>query len=113
MSSLALQRCWNHSLREAVARCPECGRSYCRECVVEHEDRIICSGCLAKLAAAAAKPARSWSFRPALRFAAAFTGIIAAWFIYFVAGRVLLAIPDQSHAETLWRRTFQDLIEHE
>jgi hypothetical protein len=113
MSSLALQRCWNHSLREAVARCPECGRSYCRECVVEHEDRIICSGCLAKLTAAAARPARGWNFRQVLRFAAAFTGIIAAWFIYFVVGRTLLAIPDESHAETLWKRTFQDLIKYE
>jgi hypothetical protein len=113
MSSLALQRCWNHSAREAVARCPECGRSFCRECVVEHEDRIICSGCLAKITSAAEKPARTWSFRPVLRFAAAFSGIIVAWFIYFGVGRALLAIPDQSHAETLWKRTIEDLIDIE
>ena len=111
MSSLALQRCWNHGSREAVARCPECGRSYCRECVVEHEDRIICSGCLEKLISAGAKPARDWSFKPLVRLAGAFTGIIVAWFLYFSVGRSLLAIPDESHAETLWRRTFQNLID--
>lgn len=108
MSSLALQRCWNHGTREAVARCPECGRSYCRECVVEHEDRIICSSCLAKITTAVEKPARTWSFRPALRFGAAFTGIIVAWILYFVVGRALLAIPDESHAASLWKRTFED-----
>jgi hypothetical protein len=112
-SSLALQRCWNHGSREAVARCPECGRSFCRECVVEHEDRIICSGCLAKLAAAVDKPARTWSFRPVLRFAAAFTGIIVAWLLYFIVGRTLLAIPDQSHAQSLWKRTFGDMVDLE
>jgi hypothetical protein len=112
-SSLALQRCWNHGSREAVARCPECERSYCRECVVEHEDRIICSSCLAKLTAAADKPARTWSFRPVLRFAAAFTGIIVAWLLYFSLGRALLAIPDESHARSLWKKTFEEMIEPE
>jgi len=113
MSSIALQRCWNHGTREAVARCPECGRSYCRECVVEHEDRIICSSCLAKITAAAAKPARTWSFRPVLRFAAAFSGLIITWFIYFSLGRSLLSIPDEWHAETVWRKTMKEFIEIE
>lgn len=113
MSSLALQRCWNHGSREAVARCPDCGRSYCRECVVEHEDRIICSSCLAKITTATVKPARTWNFRPALRFVAAFTGVIVAWVLYFGLGRGLLAIPDESHAESLWKRTMQEVLELE
>src|SRR4029434_10077323 len=99
MSSIALQRCWNHGTREAIARCPECGRSYCRECVVEHEDRIICNSCLAKLTQAAAKPARTWSFRPVLRSGAAFVGILVAWIIFFSLGRLMLAIPDDWHAD--------------
>jgi hypothetical protein len=113
MSSFALQRCWNHGAREAIARCPECGRSYCRECVVEHEDRIICSSCLAKITATAAKPARTWSFRPVLRFAAAFSGLIITWFIYFSLGRSLLAIPDEWHADGIWRKTMKEFIEIE
>ena len=42
------QSCWNHEAREAVCRCPECGRSYCRECVTEHEARLLCAVCLRK-----------------------------------------------------------------
>jgi hypothetical protein len=105
MSSLALQRCWNHGSREAVARCPECGRSYCRECVVEHEDRIICSGCLAKITAASADSEQKLSLWPALRLACGLSGIAIAWFIYFNAGRLLLSIPDSWHAQTLWDMT--------
>ena len=42
------QSCWNHETREAVCRCPECGRSYCRECVTEHAARLLCAACLRK-----------------------------------------------------------------
>jgi hypothetical protein len=106
MSSLALQRCWNHSSREAVARCPECGRSYCRECVVEHEDRIICSGCLARITATNTAPEQKLNLWPALRLACTLSGVAVAWFIYFNAGRALLSIPDRWHAQTLWEWTW-------
>jgi len=45
---LVAQRCHHHAEREAVARCPECGFFYCRECVTEHDDRVICASCLRK-----------------------------------------------------------------
>lgn len=105
---LALQRCWNHSSREAVARCPECARFFCRECVVEHADRIICSGCLARVQTAAAKPKRRLNFAPLLRLVAATAGIVFAWILFFSIGRALLSVPDQFHAETMWKRTFGD-----
>ena len=38
------------STREAVARCPECTQFFCRECITEHDDRVLCSACLKKLA---------------------------------------------------------------
>ncbi len=41
------QRCWHHPTREAVVRCPGCSRFYCRECVVEHLGRMMCSDCVA------------------------------------------------------------------
>ena len=50
MRSLSLQRCFNHAHREAAARCPECTHFYCRECITEHDDRVICAACLRKLA---------------------------------------------------------------
>jgi hypothetical protein len=61
MSSLAAQRCFHHSLREAVARCPECRQFYCRECITEHEERVICATCLRRLSAA--PPARRVSLQ--------------------------------------------------
>ena len=43
MEDLVHQRCFNHMLREAVACCPECRRYFCRECVTEHEDKVLCA----------------------------------------------------------------------
>jgi hypothetical protein len=105
---LALQRCWNHPTREAVARCPECGNFFCRECVVEHGDRIICSGCLAKLHAPAERPRTGASLRPLGRVVAAAFGFLLAWFLFFSLGRSLLSLPDRFHADSLWKRTFGD-----
>ena len=110
---LALQRCWNHPSREAVARCPECGNFFCRECVVEHADRIICSGCLARLQAAAAKPKRRVSLAPLLRLAAALAGIVLAWILFFSAGRLLLGMPDSFHDDAMWKRTLMDELTDE
>jgi uncharacterized paraquat-inducible protein A len=57
MSETWRTRCHNHPQREAAARCPECGRFFCRECVTEHEGRVICSACLRALTEPAEKPA--------------------------------------------------------
>lgn len=105
---LALQRCWNHASREAVARCPQCSRFFCRECVVEHDDRIICSGCLARAQAAAHPPKRAPFLAPLLRIAAALAGIIVAWMLFFSTGRALLSVPDEFHAESMWKRSLGD-----
>jgi hypothetical protein len=112
-SRLALQKCWHHAAREAVARCPECGRSFCRECVVEHGARIVCAGCLAKLSAASEKPARRWSFAPVWRAGAAVVGLILAWFTFFAVGQSLLSIPSEWHEGSVWQRTFYQLVEEE
>ena len=32
--------------REAVARCPQCHRTFCRECICDHEGKALCSDCL-------------------------------------------------------------------
>jgi hypothetical protein len=48
MQDLTHQRCYHHQFREAVARCPECGRFFCRECITEHADKVLCASCLGK-----------------------------------------------------------------
>jgi hypothetical protein len=101
MSTLTLQRCLHHIEREAVARCPECGRFFCRECIVEHEHRVICAGCLARVTAAPRpRRVRLGAVGP---FAGAVMGIFVAWFVFYVVGRLLLAVPDDFHASKLWK----------
>lgn len=86
MAGLALQRCALHPAREAVCRCPLCSRLYCRECVTEHEERLICSACLARLAAAVPKSSRSGWLAASLFCLAGFS--LAVLFFYG-AGQLL------------------------
>ena len=101
---IALQKCWNHSGREAVARCPECRHAYCRECVVEHEDQVICAACLARVALNSAKRHHPLSLNSMLRVVCAGIGLLLAWFVFFGLGRMLLSVPDEFHADALWKR---------
>jgi len=99
MPALARQRCLNHPGREAAARCLECGRFYCRECVTEHDDRIICAACLQKAAGAHTVKRtafwRSWILPLA--------GLLIAWISYYEIGRYLISEPSEFHALTLWK----------
>ena len=89
MNSTSLDNlCWNHEMREAVCRCPECGRGFCRECVAEHEQRLLCASCLKS--AVRAQPAAAGK-RPVARAALALAGILLAWIIFFCAGEAMLA----------------------
>jgi hypothetical protein len=83
------QRCWNHEGREAVCRCPECGRSFCRECVTEHQSRLLCAACLTRLAHQAAPESAMQRAVPAVLLAA---GLVLAWLIFFGAGEGILAM---------------------
>src|SRR3954462_9312368 len=48
--SLRHARCLFHPLREAAARCPHCGGTFCRECVTDEEGKLACPPCLRQLA---------------------------------------------------------------
>lgn len=99
-AELSRQRCVTHWQREAVARCPECRRFFCRECVTEHEDRAICAMCLSKQTARAGE--KRHPFRPVLRSAHLLLGVLVAWLFFYYAGRILLSLPDSFHEGTLW-----------
>ena len=108
MPDLASQRCLNHSFREAVARCPECGRYFCRECIAEHDDRVICASCLKALALKDQTPVKSRvNLWPAVQGAG---GLFLAFVIFYMVGRVLLAMPDQFHDENVWKSKFMDYL---
>ncbi|MFN7922046.1 MAG: hypothetical protein U0Q16_18225 [Bryobacteraceae bacterium] len=94
MTALVHQRCFHHVSREAVSRCPECRRFFCRECVVDHDGRLLCSGCLAKLQA----PAEPRKKRTGLRWtAAALVGLLAGWMCFYYVGSVLARLPSEFH----------------
>lgn len=101
MIALTTQRCANHPHREAAARCPECGRFFCRECVVEHESRVLCASCLA----AVLQPPRKGGLRVLGflgRAARVVAGFLVLWFFFYYLGRILLAIPTSFHEGTVW-----------
>jgi hypothetical protein len=106
MQSLLHQRCFNHAMREAVARCPECGRFFCRECITEHDDRVICSACLKKLVRTPI--AKRAGFAKVLRLAQCGAALLLAWFFFFIIGETLLRIPTTFHEGTLWHVDWTD-----
>ena len=94
------QRCANHADREAAARCLECGRFFCRECVTEHRGRLLCAACLGRTAR---PPLRrrlhlAWVGRAAALVAAFFF----AWVFFYSLGRNLARIPVAVHEGTVW-----------
>ena len=101
MHSLTHQRCFNHAAREAVARCPECGRYFCRECVTEHDDRMVCAVCLRKLTRE--ESADRSAFGRLLRLLQCACGVLVAWFFFFLVGESLLRLPASFHEGTLWQ----------
>ena len=88
--ALTRQRCWTHGGREAVSRCPQCRRYYCRECVTEHNGKMLCMQCLA--AETAAETTRAGT-RWLLWAAAALVGLGAAFLHFYSTGYVLQQLP--------------------
>ena len=101
MPDLSQQRCLNHAAREAVARCPGCRRFFCRECITEHEDRVICAACLRKLAHVPLLRRRG--FAGLVRLGQCVVGLVLAWFCFYLLGEQLLKLPTAFHEGTLWQ----------
>ena len=104
MAPLAHQRCQNHADREAVARCPECHRHFCRECISEHDERILCATCLA-LQTAPPVP-RKRQFQGAILLVQSALAFLAIWFFFYLVASALLSIPASFHEGTIWNTFF-------
>ncbi len=96
-------RCFHHPEREAVARCPACGHFYCRECITEHENRVICAECLAAETGTAAVRPAPWRDR-IRRAGTALASLMLLWVLFWALGRLLLAMPSDFHEGTIWHR---------
>ena len=101
MNKLSSEKCFNHRQREAVALCPECRRFFCRECVTEHDDRVICAACLRKMSTEATP--RKITFSRVASASKMAAGFIFLWFFFFYFGLLLLKIPASVHDGSMWR----------
>jgi len=106
MPSLIHQRCFNHFQREAVARCLGCQQYFCRECVTEHDDRVLCATCLLKLTQPPLTQRRG--FAGLVRLAQCLFSLLLLWFFFYLAGEGLLSIPTSFHEGTLWHMNSLD-----
>jgi hypothetical protein len=95
MAALIQQRCFTHPGREAVSRCPECRRFFCRECVNEYEGRLLCAACLRKVLTPAAVTKRRSVVSGAI--GQGLLGLLFAWFFYYSLGELLTLMPTQYH----------------
>src|SRR5262245_29519201 len=95
MTALVHQRCTLHVDREAAVQCPQCKRFFCRECVTEHQGRMLCTSCVAALTRAPeSRPASlgKWA-------ALAVAGFAFAWLTFYYSGMMLARIPTAFHEE--------------
>ncbi|MGC4067474.1 MAG: hypothetical protein QM784_23065 [Polyangiaceae bacterium] len=101
MGSLTQLRCHNHAEREAAALCSKCRKPHCRECVTEHDGRVLCTGCLAQ---SAQTSKRRFRFAPILASTLAFSvSLIALGAIFGLLGKTLLNFPSVLHEGTIWQ----------
>ncbi len=101
MNSLSNRKCFNHQFREAVARCPECGRHFCRECITEHTGRVLCAGCIDGLAGDSREKRRRFGAGGRVFLFLLATG--GMWMFFYFIGRILLSLPDAFHEGTIWK----------
>ena len=107
MNSIHQQRCFHHGFREAVAKCPSCEQFFCRECITEHDDRMICASCLKKQVQPMKAGRRS--VRIALHAVQAVCGFMIIWTVFFFIGQILLEVETDVHEGTLWREEWLGL----
>jgi len=94
VTGVLAQRCWNHETREAVCRCPECRHSFCRECVTEHESRLLCAACIARLTQS--ERARRSFMRRAAPAGMMLAALLTAWFFYFALGQTAITLVERA-----------------
>ena len=102
MAGLTEQRCFNHAVREAAVRCPDCKRFFCRECVTEHAGRMLCAPCLVAASQSGGKERTRARLRAiVLRPAQIMASFFLLWLVFYAMGQGLLRIPDTFHSDDM------------
>ncbi|WPD22695.1 MAG: hypothetical protein SD837_21230 [Candidatus Electrothrix scaldis] len=91
--------CFNHANREPVARCPECNRYFCRECVSDHDGRLLCSACLHNTTEHQEERKSSW-LKYLIPPFQVLLGVLGAWLAFYLLASTLLSIPSTIHDVT-------------
>lgn len=93
-----------------MARCPECKRHYCRECVTEHEHRLLCASCIAAHIGDSDTTTRRIPLRGVIQFSGA---LILLWLGFYTMGYGLLMVPSTYHEnrDTLLERIQTEIEE--
>jgi hypothetical protein len=107
MSATLHQHCLNHPEREAVAKCPTCARPFCRECITEHDFRMICANCLAEFKGDKGK-ARPKLRLPVMPMIQVVAGIAILWTVFYQIGEILVNIPVTFHEGKVWENSMFD-----
>lgn len=93
-------RCFNHPDRVAVAKCPGCSRFFCRECVTEHEGKMMCRECIEMSLVSEEKSPSGVSLINMIPFACAVLGLLALLLFFVLFGKIVGAIPSEFHSGT-------------
>lgn len=101
MGEIIRLRCTNHAGREAVAICTRCSGSFCRECISECEQRVVCAHCLAALG----KASRQKRGLLGLLFQTSWCALsfVFLWAVCYYFGKILLSAPSAFYRSVLGR----------
>lgn len=102
LGRLHARRCVRHPAREAAARCPGCGEFFCRECVVEHDGKLLCSACLTR--AVASRGQQRERFASVWRATSTVAAVVVLWVLFYWMGLALLRVPPDFHDGTVWKK---------
>ena len=94
--------CLIHSTRPATARCPECRRFYCEECVTEHDGRLTCAGCLRGEKNITGESNQHRPLAVVFSILQFGVGLLMIWMFFYFTARFLMLIPASFHDGTVW-----------
>lgn len=100
LETIARSSCLIHPSRPAEARCPQCRRFFCGECITEHEGRLTCAQCLreGRKEEAGGGGRRSYLL-PVLQWG---IGLLLIWMFFYCCARVLMMMPASFHDGMVW-----------
>jgi len=90
MPELSNIRCQNHIEREAAAICMKCQNYFCKECITEYDDKMLCKNCIDDLL-----KKNKTTHRKKInlkQFFAIITTTLFLWIIFYSSGKFLISI---------------------